>query len=188
MLLGMITLFVLVGGFGAWAALSNIAGAVIASGRIEVDQNRQAVEHPEGGVVQTLDVVEGQLVEAGDVLMRLDPSDVASALSVARMRRLNEWRARQARLEAERDLATPRSAFPDDLLAAADADPDLAEVLEGQRNLYAARSETLAQETDQLSRRADQIRAQIRGIAVAARGARSSSATSCRRNWSMCRT
>ena len=78
MLLGMITLFVLVGGFGAWAALSNIAGAVIASGRIEVDQNRQAVEHPEGGVVQTLDVVEGQLVEAGDILMRLDPSDVAS--------------------------------------------------------------------------------------------------------------
>lgn len=168
MLLGMITLVILVGGFGAWAALSNIAGAIIASGRIEVDQNRQAIQHPEGGVVQTLDVVEGQLVEAGDVLMRLDPSDVASQLSVA-IAQMNEWRARQARLEAERDLET-QIAFPDDLLAAADADPDLAEVLEGQRNLFAARSETLVQETDQLSRRTDQIRAQIRGI-VAQRAA-----------------
>ncbi|RFU12457.1 HlyD family type I secretion periplasmic adaptor subunit [Rhodobacteraceae bacterium W635] len=163
MLLGMITLFVLVGGFGAWAALSNIAGAVIASGRIEVDQNRQAVQHPEGGVVQTLDVVEGQLVEAGDILMRLDPSDIASALSVADAQ-LNEWRARQARLEAERDLAAEIT-FPDDLLAAADAEPNLAELLDGQRNLFAARAETLVQETDQLSRRANQIRAQIRGFA-----------------------
>lgn len=164
MLLGMVTLVVLVGGFGAWAALSNIAGAVIASGRIEVDQNRQAVQHPEGGVVLTLDVVEGQLVETGDILMRLDPSDVASRLSVAQAQR-NEWRARQARLEAERDLAA-EIAFPDDLLAAAEANPDLAEVLAGQRNLFAARAETLMQETDQLSRRAGQIRAQIRGIAA----------------------
>lgn len=162
--LGFVALVVLVGGFGAWASLSNIAGAVVASGQIEVEQNRQAVQHPDGGVVQALDVVEGQLVAAGDVLIRLDPSDVISALSVARAQ-LGEWRARQARLEAERDLAT-EIAFPADLLEAAASDPDLAEVLEGQRNLFAARSETLLQETDQLARRADQIRAQLDGIAA----------------------
>lgn len=160
--LGYIAIAVLVGGFGAWAALSNIAGAVVASGQIEVDRNRQAVQHPQGGVVLTLDVIEGQRVAEGEVLMRLDPSTIRSNLTVIRAQ-LNEWRARQARLEAERDLAT-RIAFPSDLLETAATDPDLADVLEGQRNLFAARAETLAQEVDQLGRRADQIRAQIDGF------------------------
>lgn len=160
--LGFIAIAVLVGGFGAWAALSNIAGAVVASGQIEVDRNRQAVQHPQGGVVLTLDVIEGQRVAEGEVLMRLDPSTIHSNLAVIRAQ-LNEWRARQARLEAERDLAT-RIAFPSDLLETAATDPDLADVLEGQRNLFAARAETLAQEVDQLGRRADQIRAQIDGF------------------------
>lgn len=160
--LGFIAIAVLVGGFGAWAALSNIAGAVVASGQIEVDRNRQAVQHPQGGVVLTLDVIEGQRVAEGEILMRLDPSTIRSNLTVIRAQ-LNEWRARQARLEAERDLAT-RIAFPADLLETAATDPDLADVLEGQRNLFAARAETLAQEVDQLGRRADQIRAQIDGF------------------------
>jgi HlyD family secretion protein len=160
--LGFIAIAVLVGGFGAWAALSNIAGAVVASGQIEVDRNRQAVQHPQGGVVLTLDVIEGQRVAEGEILMRLDPSTIRSNLTVIRAQ-LNEWRARQARLEAERGLAT-RIAFPADLLETAATDPDLADVLEGQRNLFAARAETLAQEVDQLGRRADQIRAQIDGF------------------------
>jgi HlyD family secretion protein len=160
--LGFIAIEVLVGGFGAWAALSNIAGAVVASGQIEVDRNRQAVQHPQGGVVLTLDVIEGQRVAEGEILMRLDPSTIRSNLTVIRAQ-LNEWRARQARLEAERGLAT-RIAFPADLLETAATDPDLADVLEGQRNLFAARAETLAQEVDQLGRRADQIRAQIDGF------------------------
>lgn len=164
MMLGVLALVALVGGFGAWAALSNIAGAVVASGQIEVDRNRQAVQHPDGGVVLTLDVIEGQRVAEGDVLMRLDPSDLQSALSVANAQ-LNEWRARQARLEAERDLASEIT-FPTDLLTAATGNVDLNELLEGQRNLFSARAETLMQETDQLSRRADQIRAQLEGIAA----------------------
>lgn len=40
MIIGIAGLIVLLGGFGTWAALSNIAGAVVANGRIEVDQNR----------------------------------------------------------------------------------------------------------------------------------------------------
>lgn len=163
-LLGMLALLALVGGFGAWATLSNIAGAVVASGQIEVDRNRQAVQHPDGGVVLTLDVIEGQRVTEGDVLLRLDPSDLQSALSVANAQ-LNEWRARQARLEAERDLAAEIT-FPPDLVDAAAQDADLAELLEGQRNLFAARAASLTQGIDQLGRRADQIRAQLEGIAA----------------------
>ena len=49
-------LLVLVGGFGAWSVFSQISGAVVASGRIEVDRNRQIVQHETGGTVAVLPV------------------------------------------------------------------------------------------------------------------------------------
>ena len=64
---GFLGLAVLLGGFGVWATQTEIAGAIIASGRIEVDQNRQIVQHPDGGVVVEISVDEGSRVEAGDV-------------------------------------------------------------------------------------------------------------------------
>jgi HlyD family secretion protein len=164
MLLGMATLLLLVGGFGAWAMFSNIAGAIVAPGQIEVDQNRQAVQHPEGGVVAALMVDEGQLVAEGDIMLRLDGSVIQSNLAVVNAQ-YAEWRARRARLVAERD-GLEEVVFPADVVEAAEGNDDLREVLEGQRNLFEARRETLAQEIDQLGRRADQIRAQIGGIAA----------------------
>ena len=57
--LGIFTLIVLLGAGGAWAALTRISGAIIASGRIQVAQNRQVVQHPDGGVVAEIAVKEG---------------------------------------------------------------------------------------------------------------------------------
>lgn len=164
MTLGLLTLLVLVGGFGAWATLSNIAGAIIASGQIEVDQNRQAIQHPEGGVVAALLVDEGQLVAEGDIILRLDGSEISSNLAVVNAQ-YDEWRARRARLVAERD-GLDAVAFPADVVAAAAENAELDEVLTGQRNLFAARAETLGQEVDQMRRRAEQIAAQLEGIAA----------------------
>lgn len=161
-LIGLLALAILLGGFGYWAVASNIAGAVVASGQIEVDQNRQAIQHPEGGVVDEIFVQEGSTVGAGDVILRLDGSDLASELTVINGQ-LSEVRARRARLEAERD-ATEVIAFPGDLLAQAEENAELAEIVEGQRNLFTARAETLAGEVEQLRRRSEQIEAQIEGL------------------------
>jgi len=80
--IGLLALLLLVGGFGSWAALTNISGAVIASGQIEVDQNRQVVQHPDGGVILEIIVDEGDFVEADQLLLRLDPSDLKSELAI----------------------------------------------------------------------------------------------------------
>ena len=162
MILGLLSLVVLVGGFGTWAVTSNIAGAIIASGQIEVDQNRQAIQHPEGGVVAELAVDEGQQVEEGEILLRLDASDIASSYAVVRGQ-LNEVRARRARLEAERDGLSELQ-FGTDLQQAALNDPELADILSGQLNLFAARRDTLDREIDQLTRRTEQIASQIDGM------------------------
>jgi HlyD family secretion protein len=157
---GFLGLAVLVGGFGTWAAVSQITGAVIAPGRIEVDQNRQVVQHPDGGVVAEILVKEGDSVAEGDLLIRLDPVDLQSELAVVEGQ-LFEVLARRARFEAERDSAAELVFDP--LIATSD-NPVAAELMEGQQRLFEARLDSAEAEKDQLSKRRDQIRDQIIGI------------------------
>jgi HlyD family type I secretion membrane fusion protein len=157
---GFLGLLVLVGGFGTWAVLTNIAGAVIAPGRVEVDQNRQVVQHPDGGVVADILVKEGDVVAEGDLLISLDPSELDSELAVVEGQ-LFEVLARRARFEAERDGA-PVLVF--DPLLANSANPVAAELMEGQQRLFEARLDSAEAEKSQLSKRRDQIEDQIEGI------------------------
>ena len=166
--IGVIGLVLLLGGFGSWAVFTNIAGAVIATGRIEVDQNRQVVQHPDGGVVSEILVDEGQLVQAGQPLLRLDPTTLNSKLLITE-NELYELMARRGRLEAERDGKSEIS-FDPLLLKAAAENPDVQGLMDGQRRLLAARAETQSNEMAQLRKRKLQIADQIKGI-VAQQGA-----------------
>jgi len=156
---GIGALLVLVAGFGGWSVTTTLAGAVVASGQIEVDRNRQAIQHPDGGVVAMLEVGEGDRVEEGQVLLRLDAAELSTELAVAAAR-LAELRARRARLEAERDGLETLS-FPEALEALGAADPEVADLLTGQRNLFDARADTMAREVEQLRGRITQIGAQV---------------------------
>lgn len=162
MALGVIGLLVLVGGFGTWAVMSTLAGAVIASGRVEVDQNRQIVQHPDGGVVEELLVDEGDVVTAGQVLIRLDSNLLRSQLLITEGQ-LFELMARRGRLEAER-AGSEEMEFDADLLEVAANRPEVAELVEGQKRLFAARLDTFLREKEQLEKRVSQIRNQIEGI------------------------
>jgi len=94
----------LFGGVGGWAATTELSSAIIASGILVVDGNAKKVQHPSGGVVAELLVREGQRVEAGDVLVRLDAT-VTQANLEAVTQSLDQLYARRARLAAERDGA-----------------------------------------------------------------------------------
>ncbi|MFT5742496.1 MAG: HlyD family type I secretion membrane fusion protein [Paracoccaceae bacterium] len=159
LLIGILALFVLVGGFGTWAVLAQITGAVIASGQIEVEQNRQVIQHPDGGIVAAILVNEGDMVAIGDVLIQLDAQDLRSELAVVEGQ-LFEIVTRRARFEAERDL-TDALAF-DPLLTAAGV--ETTELRAGQTRLFEARLDSVAQEKEQLARRGGQITSQIDGI------------------------
>lgn len=162
LLLGWLTLAVLLGGFGTWSLVTTIAGAIVAPGRIEVERNRQVVQHPDGGVVAEIRVSEGAEVAAGDILLRLDGTIIRSELAGARSQ-LTEARARRARLEAERD-GRAEMTVPADLVALAAEDPAVAEQVEGQTRLFAARAETLSRTGEQLDKRRGQTLALIAGI------------------------
>ncbi len=160
LILGMLVLLVLVGGLGSWSVLSRITGAVITQGRIEVEQNRQVIQHPDGGVVAEILVKEGDTVAAGDVLIRLDSETLSGDLAVVEGQ-LFEVLARRARFEAERD-SSPQIIFPARLTES--TNPVAKELMDGQMRLFEARIETEGQQREQLERRRDQIGNQIDGI------------------------
>ena len=157
---GFLGLLILVGGFGTWAAFTQISGAVVASGKIEVEQNRQVVQHPDGGVVQEIYVMEGDVVEKGDLLIRLDAEKLQAELSTIEGQ-LFDFLSRAARFEAERDSAD--SINFSELLIESD-NPATRELMEGQTRLYQARMESESQMREQLFERRKQISSQIEGI------------------------
>lgn len=159
--LGLLSVFVLVFGLGAWAAFASISGAVVASGRLKVQSERQVVQHLEGGVVDQILVKEGDIVEAGDVLVRLDDTQLRAELAIVESQ-LWETLARVARLEAEQ-ASEPALRFNDDLLAAAAGSEDVAALVRGQQRLFEARLDTVRRETEQLRERQIQIRDEIGG-------------------------
>ncbi|NSY39510.1 HlyD family type I secretion periplasmic adaptor subunit [Leisingera sp. ANG59] len=162
LIIGLLAMVVLVGGFGSWSVLSSISGAVVATGRIEVDRNRQVVQHLDGGIVDEILVDEGDTVAEGDTLIRLDANELTSQLVIVEGQ-LFELMARRGRLEAERDEAAEVT-FDRELLEAAEAQPEVKELVEGQRRLFQARRDTTAREIEQLEKRRAQIQEQIRGI------------------------
>jgi len=162
MIFGVIGLIILVAGFGGWGTFTTISGAIVASGRIEVDRNRQVVQHPDGGVVSEILVDEGDSVTAGQVLIRLDANLLRSQLAITEGQ-LFELMARRGRLEAERD-GTGQLDFDPELVAAAQGQPGITDLIAGQERLFHARRESIARETEQLNKRRGQIVNQIEGI------------------------
>lgn len=161
---GFLTVALLVGGLGFWSVLTTLAGAIIAPGQIEVSQNRQVVQHPDGGVVREILVVEGAKVAAGDILLRLDGSSLRSEIAIIE-NQLFELGARRARLEAQSAEADTVE-FPEDLKAAAAARADVSGILDGQASLFDKQAEALVQARDQRLTRILQIGSQIEGLAA----------------------
>ena len=113
------------------------------------------VQHIDGGIVAEILVEEGDTVAAGEPLIRLDDTVLRSELTIVEGQYF-ELLARRARLEAERDNKD-EIVFPEELLQMASADGEISELVDGQRNLFFARLESVAREVEQLGKRSEQI-------------------------------
>lgn len=161
---GFLLVGVLVFGFGGWASFATISGAVVAPGQIEIERDRQIVQHADGGVVAEVLTRDNDFVAAGALLIRLDGDLLRSERAIVENQYF-ELQARRGRLEAERDGRTTIR-FPDELVDRAKTDPDVAALLAGQQGLFEARALSLEKESQQLQRRQEQIASQIEGIAA----------------------
>ena len=97
--MAVILLFILL---GAWGTQAKIEGAVIATGLIKVKNNRQVVQHADGGIVGEIYVRNGDYVNEGDTLIQLDGTDTSSELKITEQQ-LMESIVKIERLKAEKD-------------------------------------------------------------------------------------
>ena len=89
-LAGFAGIFVIMGSVVAWAAFTEIRGAVIAPGTMVVDGNTKRVQHRDGGIVAKINVRDGDMVKAGDLLIQLDPTESRAELGIIDAIRV-EW-------------------------------------------------------------------------------------------------
>ena len=159
---GWITIGILFGGFGTWASIAPLTSAAIAPGTVVVDSNRKSVQHLEGGVIREILVRDGDVVESGQVLLRLDGASVRAALaSLQPMLTTNE--AQKARLRAERD-GLDEISFSADLVAEAETNPATAQILAGQRRVFETRRNALQGEKALNANRLAQSRQRLSGL------------------------
>lgn len=159
--IGFMVLVVMVGGFGGWAALSQLDAAAIAEGRLTVQNQVKAVQHLEGGIVKNLHVKEGDWVKRDQRLITLDDTQASARLALVRVQ-AHERLAELARLIAERDEKV-NIEFPNALLQRASFD-ELKHILQGQLNIFLSNRENIKTTTDILRNRIAQLEDEIRSL------------------------
>ncbi len=157
---GVLIILIFFGGFLGWAAVAPLDEGVVTSGQVAVDSRRKTVQHLEGGIIGRLHVREGDLVEAGAVLISLDTTQARSRRDQTRARLLNTI-ARLDRLNSER-LDETEIAFSD---AVSDtSEPLIAEARAVQENFFDARMSQITGQISVLEQRIAQLGDQINGL------------------------
>jgi HlyD family type I secretion membrane fusion protein len=144
-----------------WASTAPISGAAIAPGIIVATGQNKTVQHLEGGIIEEIQVREGETVAAGQSMIRLNQT--AALANLTRMAsQYDALRAIEARYLAERDdMDVIR--FPTDMLERKN-DPAVAEVLDGQEREFAARRASLDSQLEVLEKQMGATREQITGL------------------------
>jgi protease secretion system membrane fusion protein len=148
------------GGFFVWASLAPLDKGVPLSGTVTVETNKKAIQHATGGTVDAILVKEGDIVKAGDVLLRMNK---VQATADAEMTRLQYFAARsvEARLMAE-SLGSKVIDYPAELNDVKD-DPRVASNIAMQQQLFNSRQ--LAKQNEWAS-----IHESIAGLTAQANG------------------
>ena len=163
LMLGLGIVLVLVVGLGGWASTVLISGALIAPGQIVVESNVKKVQHPTGGVVGELRARDGDVVKAGDIVVRLDDTVTKANLAIV-TKNLDAALARAARLQAEQ-RGVDRIEFPQSLLDRGN-DPDVKTLLSAETKLFDVRVNGRAGQKAQLRERIQQLNEEIEGLSA----------------------
>ena len=158
---GVFVLAIVVLGIGGWSISAPLSSGVIAPGVVIFEGRRQSIEHLEGGIVSEILVREGTEVKEGDVLFRLDTTQVGSR--VARLSNLmltNE--AQSARLMAEIN-GTNEFVFSEELIRDAELG-GWEGVLERELSVFHERRISLAGQIELLEVQSSQITIEISGL------------------------
>jgi protease secretion system membrane fusion protein len=149
------------GGFLLWALLAPLDKGVPLSGTVAKESNRQAVQHLAGGTVQEILVRDGDVVKAGQVLVRMNAVMAKSAVEMTESQYLTA-RTTEARLTAERD-GLKKVVFPAELEKRRN-EPRVRELMSLQEALFSSRQGSLQNELASLDENIAGLKLQINGL------------------------
>jgi S-layer protein transport system membrane fusion protein len=144
---------------GGWSALARIDSAVVAEGVVAIESNRKTIQHLEGGIVREILVRDGDVVQQGDVLVRLDPTRNAAA-DVGFRQQLAIASALQARLMAQREMADTIN-FPPEVTILKD-DPLIANAIHDNQSQFDNRRQGLLRGKEVFEQQIAQTKDEIR--------------------------
>ncbi|TPW28319.1 HlyD family type I secretion periplasmic adaptor subunit [Martelella alba] len=148
-----------IGGMVLWGFATEIDGAVVASGQVEVQVRKQVIQHQDGGVIAEIDVHDGEPVKAGQTLIRLDDTTLAGQRQILQQQ-IFEAKAKLDRASTQA-LGETKLVFRPDLIAEAAGSPELNAVLAAERRLFDVQTESTELMKQQLERQEDQARDMI---------------------------
>jgi HlyD family type I secretion membrane fusion protein len=147
--------------FVVWGYAAPLSSAAIAEGSLQVEAQRQSVQHPYGGIAEKIFVTEGQRVEQGQVLIKLDDTEARAKLDVANAE-VVALLAEQERLICERDGTGPAEL---DRFGRANQGRDgMGQALANERAVMLARSRQYEAEKGMLASKVAQLKEKIAGL------------------------
>lgn len=156
--IGLTIAFLVFGVFGLWSAFAPIEGAAHAPGVIKVKSYNKVIQHLEGGIVKTINVQNGDFVNAGDVLMAMDPTQSFSELEILNGQLLT-FSALEARLMAERDGQNTIN-FPAIVRNSAAGQAEI----DTQNHIFGTRNAAQQGSMDVLQQRIEQLNSRVTGL------------------------
>lgn len=135
-----------------WAALAKVDEVTHAEGQIIPSSQVQVVQNLEGGIVQEIRVREGDVVDKGQILLRIDATRFASSYQEGRLKYL-ALLAQVSRLTAETE-GKP-------LQIPAEVEQEAPQLAEDARRLYRTRQQELASTVQILEQQRDQRRQEL---------------------------
>lgn len=157
--IGLTIAFIVFGLFGVWAIFAPLGEYAHAVGTVTVRSYKKLVQHYEGGIIKDIRVQNGDIVNAGDVLVVIDNTQSAAQVEIINAQYKAEL-AEEARLIAERDnleeVVYPPELDPNDRAARTEID--------AQNQIFRARKATLTGEIAVLEQRVNQLRSSVNGL------------------------
>jgi protease secretion system membrane fusion protein len=159
--LGWLIVLLGIGGFVLWGAFAPLDKGVPMSGTVAKESNRKAIQHQTGGTIDEILVKDGDIVKAGQVLVRMNSVQATAARDMTRNQLYSDL-ATMARLSAERD-GKKSLVFPE-LLTGAASDPRVAAMMETQRQLFSSRRFSLENELGAFEQSIAGLKLQTNGL------------------------
>ena len=147
---------VFLGSFLTWAYYAKLDEVTRGEGRVIPSRSIQVIQNLEGGIVAEILVSAGEVVEADQVLVRIDNTMAESDFLEKKAQYLSLL-GQAARLKAEADGADEPS-FPDEVREEA---PD---VVRDQINLFMSRQQTVTASTEIFRRQEEQRQQELREL------------------------